>query len=163
MKTCISRLCGRSLEDEFDYCPYCGHDNRPPTRQWAIGQHPHQFPVGAHYCCVCGATKEGETERMTLLKRGQILCGIGAGLFVIAYLVSAVASAQDESGYRQFRAQLDAIRQRGEEPDEKTGPHFKYSPLGGLPLLFGIAGAACAAYGGILWVNNRPVQETEVF
>jgi hypothetical protein len=51
---CVSSSCRKPIESTWDFCPYCGSDNRAPSDQPGVDPHKHQFLQGLGYCLLCG-------------------------------------------------------------------------------------------------------------
>lgn len=45
--------CHKDIDPAFNFCPFCGADNRNPTVRPAVGPHNHEFRHGP-FCTVCG-------------------------------------------------------------------------------------------------------------
>jgi len=54
MVRCDSAECNRELEEDWQFCPYCGSDNRPPEQRSQLVGCLHNFYIGGSYCTRCG-------------------------------------------------------------------------------------------------------------
>jgi hypothetical protein len=60
--TCISSVCRKPIESTWDFCPYCGEDNRSPARQVGAGEHACVYWKDLSYCLQCGQPHEDSYE-----------------------------------------------------------------------------------------------------
>lgn len=52
---CVSETCAYKLDPSWDFCPYCGADNRPPSRrQDPVRPHVHRYLHRVGCCLICG-------------------------------------------------------------------------------------------------------------
>jgi hypothetical protein len=52
---CVSETCDYEIDPNWDFCPYCGVDNRPPSRRSEpIPRHSHRFLHRSGCCLICG-------------------------------------------------------------------------------------------------------------
>ena len=51
---CVSSTCRKPIESTWDFCPYCGEDNRSPHEQQQVPRHFHRYLHGSGHCFLCG-------------------------------------------------------------------------------------------------------------
>ncbi len=51
---CVSDYCDREVDPSWDFCPYCGCDNRPPSRKGPVRFHAHKYLHRSGCCTRCG-------------------------------------------------------------------------------------------------------------
>lgn len=53
MIACVRSRCGKALQPDWAFCPFCGQDNRPPSGRIRVANCPHEFDEG-DFCVGCG-------------------------------------------------------------------------------------------------------------
>ena len=84
MTRCIH--CQKPIDSSWQFCAFCGADNRPPEHRPPIAEHTHDFSKGYH-CITCGASYGVEAKKAP--KHGLVFrnSNINGLLFVLALLV----------------------------------------------------------------------------
>lgn len=84
--------CHKQVDASWQFCPFCGADNRPPESQPHVPVHTHDFSKGYH-CILCGEARTADARQTPthgMVYRSYrimlILLGVGAWL-VLAGLV----------------------------------------------------------------------------
>ncbi len=154
MVSCVSSTCRQVIEDEYSFCPFCGTDNRPPTHRMPVGHHTHIYPEGAKYCVSCGALDELRIIRAIDAERGKKLTLIGSSILAAALLLFGVVAAIDTSNFNRMMAERARIEAAGKLDEGDRGPTYELSPLGPIPILIGLVGAAVTVTGAVMWIHN---------
>jgi hypothetical protein len=78
------RLCRREVDASWSFCAHCGTDNRPPTMQWPVLDHPCLFPTASH-CVFCGGTRPVVDELGVPTSRTWLIVRtVGFGLLALS-------------------------------------------------------------------------------
>jgi len=59
MPQCGWKACGQKVQAGWQFCPFCGTDNRPSTFRPAIIACPHLFHESESFCVRCGSSRDG--------------------------------------------------------------------------------------------------------
>ncbi|RYG19307.1 hypothetical protein EON82_21615 [bacterium] len=51
---CVSDSCEHPIAPDWDFCPACGKDNRPPAARRNVPHHHHRWIIRTGYCVRCG-------------------------------------------------------------------------------------------------------------
>ena len=110
MVHCVSETCKEELDQKWNFCPYCGTDNRPPEYRPRARNCRHDFVIVTGYCVDCGAKFGGSPSRSFGAWRIRLgVSGIVAGVVFLvgAYLIWRVHSQGHGPGYEWIRTWYD--------------------------------------------------------
>ncbi len=158
MTTCGNPQCRLAVEDGFDFCPYCGSDQRPLPQRKPVGHHDHEWFQGGYYCARCGMMDPETEARIEGQIQGKRFLAYGGIAFALAIVCLVVSNGIDSSNFNRMMAERSRLEAQGGLKStgiDDHGPKFEASPIGTLTYVFGTIGAGLALYGISTWINNR--------
>ena len=110
MVHCVSDTCREELDQKWNFCPFCGTDNRPPEYRPKIRNCRHEFIKADGYCVDCGR-KYGVPYEVSA-RTWQVRLGLGAmvlGALVLlaAFLIGRIHSQGHGPGYAWIQTWFD--------------------------------------------------------
>ena len=84
MAQCEWKPCGQKVQAGWQFCPYCGTDNRPSTFRPGIIACPHLFHESESFCVRCGSSRDGRPSA----EQRQVQAGIGKKFITSAAIAS---------------------------------------------------------------------------
>lgn len=154
MVPCVSSSCGRLIEDEYAFCPFCGSDNRAPLQRVQVGFHTHIYPEEGKYCATCGCLDELLIERAIDAQQGRKTTLIGGAVLGGALLLFILGSLIDNANYNRMMAERAEIEKAGKLDEGGRGATFQLSPFGPIAGFVGLIGGVVTVVGAVKWINN---------
>jgi hypothetical protein len=79
-------LCHADIDRTWQFCPFCGADNRPSDRRMSVPAHAHDFSKG-RYCPICGETDVSSASKQSTggLARKPKLTQVLIGCFLLFF------------------------------------------------------------------------------
>ena len=87
---CVSADCREHMDRSWDFCPYCGTDNRPPARKTPIPDHRHHFLNRSGHCMVCGEEADEPYNMKGRTRRRLAFVIILFGLLILAWVANMI-------------------------------------------------------------------------
>ena len=72
---------------------------------------------------------------------------------VLSLLLFGVVAAIDTSNFNRMMAERARIEAAGKLDEGDRGPTYELSPLGPIPILIGLVGAAVTVTGAVMWIQ----------
>jgi hypothetical protein len=110
MVHCVSDTCREQLDQKWNFCPFCGTDNRPPEYRPKIKNCRHEYVSATGYCVDCGhkyGADYGASLAVWQVRGGILLMALGALLIVAAFLIGQIHSQGHGPGYEWIRSWFD--------------------------------------------------------
>jgi hypothetical protein len=146
MVHCVSPSCREELDQKWNFCPFCGTDNRPPEYRPKIRNCRHEFIKAEGYCVDCGRkygiAGAGMPVGPLRFRLGLASIAVGLVTFAAAFLIFKVHMQGHGPGYDWIKSWYDEsyvargkygagyMRQRGNDV-------LTYMWLAGFIFLFG--------------------------
>lgn len=110
MVHCVSDTCREELDQKWNFCPFCGMDNRPPEYRPRIRNCRHEFVKVDGYCIDCGR-RSGENyeaaSRSLQVKLGLTGIVLGVLTLVATFLIYQIHAQGHGPGYDWIRTWYD--------------------------------------------------------
>lgn len=87
MAQCAWKPCGQKVQAGWQFCPYCGTDNRPSTFRPGIIACPHLFHESESFCVRCGSSRDGRPSA----EQRQVQAGIGKKFITLGVIVAGAS------------------------------------------------------------------------
>lgn len=83
MPFCIHRGCSREIHDDWDFCAFCGADNRPPERRHRVRDCEHDLVIEGPCCVRCGFDTDPQDG---IPQQWRVAAGLGLCVATLAAL-----------------------------------------------------------------------------
>jgi hypothetical protein len=110
MVHCISDTCREELDQKWNFCPFCGVDNRPPEYRPKIKNCRHEYVKADGFCVDCGrkyGSGSGPDLNVWQTRLGLLAASLGSVLLVAAFLIWRVHLQGHGPGYDWIRSWFD--------------------------------------------------------
>lgn len=155
---CVSDFCDLEIDPTWQFCPYCGTDNRPPSQRFKVGKHAHRYLHRQGCCLLCGEPRDepylfGWRWRMGI----SLTLLTVSGFLLLTSLNIALAGIDKPSIAKGY------IRSWYEEPVQRRRKGYTYySTLGQYRIenlviigcIGGLLGGLLLAKSPLSWINK---------
>ncbi|MDR3690389.1 MAG: hypothetical protein P4L46_13490 [Fimbriimonas sp.] len=122
MVHCVSETCRREIDEDWDFCAYCGADNRAPEKRYRVRYCIHRYPDNQHFCIFCGGRYGDRYWEVPAWQRriGFLAIAGGALLWLAALVIWLVHTKGQGALFQWVNSWYDATHT---EYSRYSGPH----------------------------------------
>jgi hypothetical protein len=91
------------VQDGWQFCPYCGVDNRPPESRSAVPAHQHDFTKGYH-CIYCGSSNQAQVRPAPDRGFRYRNYNVNSGIWTVALILAIIAIPRHHSYTGRYAA-----------------------------------------------------------